>query len=163
MKTSGVGDAGGQKISTATELLPTKIAEKNQAKVRPRDRAAAAVLELLVTRWPACFSIFEQHRRPLKIGIHRDIIAALDGALSKKSLRRAMRSYVGNEMYRERLVVGAVRVDLDGQPAGIVTREQTPPYWKTEKPIDEKPAAPRRLGPGDLRRAAQQRKAEAAS
>ena len=42
---------------------------------------------------------------------------------SKKSLRRAMRSYVGNEMYRERLVVGAVRVDLDGQPAGIVTRD----------------------------------------
>ncbi len=47
-----------------------------------------------------------------------------------------MRSYVGNEIYRERLVVGAVRVDLDGQPAGVVTAEQTPPYWKTEKPID---------------------------
>ena len=137
----------------------------NQAKVQHRQRVAAAVIELLAERWPACFFVYEQHRRPLKIGIRDDILAAIDEiAVSKRGLRRAMRSYVGNEVYCSRLVVGAERIGLDGQPAGIVTREQTPPYWKTEKPIDEKPIdekpdAPRRLGLGDLRRAAQQRKA----
>ena len=110
----------------------------NQAKVQHRQRVAAAVIELLAERWPACFFVYEQHRRPLKIGIRDDILAALDEiAVSKRGLRRAMRSYVGNEVYCSRLVVGAVRIDLDGQPAGIVTREQTPPYWKTEKPIEK--------------------------
>jgi sRNA-binding protein len=53
----------------------------------------AAVPALLAERWPACFAIYEQRRRPLKVGIHRDILAALDGAVTAKGLGAAFCPY----------------------------------------------------------------------
>ena len=37
---------------------------------------ARAIIELLAERWPAAFSVFERRRRPLKVGVHVDILAA---------------------------------------------------------------------------------------
>src|SRR5262245_34878002 len=47
----------------------------------------AAALSLLAERWPKCFSVFERRRRPLKVGIDRDIKAALDGGRLYKGLK----------------------------------------------------------------------------
>jgi ProP effector len=86
-----------------------------------RDQNVGAVLELLAEKWPACFSIYEQRRRPLKVGIHVDIVAVLDGAVTPTELSRALKAYASNKVYRARLSVGATRIDLAGEPAGVVT------------------------------------------
>lgn len=125
----------------------------------------AAVLALLATIWPACFSIYEQRRRPLKIGIHHEILAALDGTVTAKSLSAALRCYVSNDVYRRRLRAGAMRIDLDGRPASEVTADEVVPA-KKPKPAAEQPAAMRasakRISLAGLLEAARLRREEAA-
>ena len=91
------------------------------------DPAISAVLELLTETYPKCFALFERRRRPLKIGIHEDILVALAGAVTPEELSAALRVYVTNGVYRSRLIAGATRIDLAGEPAGVVTPEQVPP------------------------------------
>jgi sRNA-binding protein len=60
----------------------------------PRKYAdAIATLWLLVERYPACFSMAEHKRRPLKIGIRQDIIAAGLGEMTPSQLSAALRVY----------------------------------------------------------------------
>jgi sRNA-binding protein len=42
----------------------------------------AAALALLAERWPKCFSVYQQRRRPLKIGIRDDIMLELAGTMT---------------------------------------------------------------------------------
>jgi ProP effector len=128
------------------------------------NQTITATLELLAERWPKCFSIWEKRRKPLKIGIHVDLAAALDGAVTAKELGGALRVYTANKVYRSRLVAGATRVGLDGAPAGIVTESEATPKSKTATPTKTTPAisVPKRLGLAELKAAAAQRKAAAA-
>jgi ProP effector len=82
------------------------------------------VIDLLAERFPACFARYEARRKPLKVGIKADILAALGGAITERELSIALRIYTSNEVYRRRLVEGAARIDLKGEPAGAVTPEQ---------------------------------------
>ena len=145
------------------ERKPADAAPATKSKAR--DQNATAVLELLAEQWPGCFSIYEFRRRPLKIGIHLDIIAALDGAITPRELSCALRVYVRNKVYRSRLTVGAVRISLAGEPAGVVTPEEIGPkpetLTKQTAPAvspSPQPAAPRRLSLADLRAAAARRR-----
>jgi ProP effector len=132
-------------------------------------KETAAALALLAETWPACFSIYEKRRRPLKIGIHNDILATLDGAVTPAGLSRALRIYTGNKVYRSRLRIGAVRVGLDGEPAGEVAPDQVPAPVKREKnkehdvPNSKSQKTPRRLSLADLREAAKRRREKAAA
>jgi ProP effector len=125
-----------------------------------------AAIALLAETFPKCFAVFEQRRQPLKIGIHADIAAALDGAITLEELSNALRFYTGNVGYLRSLRAGAPRIDLDGQPAGVVTAEETA-FAKTrlraQRKNSAKPAvptaAPKRLGLADLKAAALQRRA----
>ena len=126
------------------------------------DPAIFAVIELLAEAFPKCFAIFEQRRKPLKVGIHTDILAALDGVITPEELSRALGIYAANKWYRESLVAGATRIDLNGQAAGVVTPEQALPYRKPTPPVATRAQtahapASRRLGLADLRAAARQR------
>ena len=136
-------------------------------------QAARAVIERLAERWPRAFAVFEARRRPLKIGIHDDIIAALGGAVTAAEIGVALRHYTGNIAYLDGLRTGAPRVGLDGNTAGEVTAAQAADataMWiaavarnKRKKAEIAKPAAakPSRLGLADLKREALARKAEA--
>jgi sRNA-binding protein len=58
------------------------------------------VLDLLAERWPKMFSLYEARRRPLKVGIHRDILAALHGGgITPDELKRALSHYCRNPGY----------------------------------------------------------------
>ena len=132
-------------------------------KTNGHDKNIQAVLELLAETWPATFSIYENRRRPLKIGIHHEILAALDGAVSAAELSLALRYYVSNKVYKSRLAVGAARIGLDGNPAGVVTPEEIPaPVPSPSPPSPAPPSAPpapsRRLSLADLRAAAARRR-----
>jgi sRNA-binding protein len=85
-----------------------------------REETVSAVLDLLAERWPKAFSVYEARRRPLKVGIHLDILQELDGAITPIELGRALACYCGNRRYRNRLIEGAQRIDLQGQSAGAV-------------------------------------------
>jgi len=87
--------------------------------------AVESTINLLCERFPKAFARFEQRRQPLKIGIHLDLIAAIPD-VPEKDLRVALRIYTANAVYRSRLCVGAPRINLNGEPAGVVTPEQVP-------------------------------------
>jgi ProP effector len=85
--------------------------------------AILAVISLLAEKWPCCFSIIESGRRPLKLGIRDDVLAALGGAISAGRVSAALRWYVSSPEYQRRLLHEAWRVDLNGRPAGTVSQE----------------------------------------
>src|SRR5262245_44698671 len=58
--------------------------------------AILAVISLLAEKWPCCFSIPERRRRPLKLGIREDVLAALDGAIAAGKVSAALRWYVSS-------------------------------------------------------------------
>jgi hypothetical protein len=79
--------------------------------------------DTLIERWPNCFKGPEQAKLPLKIGIHRDI-KAIAPELSTKDLGTAIRHYVRDHQYRQAMIAGAARFDLDGNPAGVVAPDE---------------------------------------
>ncbi|HMQ38884.1 MAG TPA: ProQ/FinO family protein, partial [Micropruina sp.] len=68
--------------------------------------------------YPACFD--GENPRPLKLGIHRDLMAA---GFEKAAVKRALARYCNRPRYRKALRAGAIRIDLRGQPAGAVTAD----------------------------------------
>ncbi|WP_273383242.1 RNA chaperone ProQ [Actinobacillus porcinus] len=83
-----------------------------------------AVIEYLAEKFPLCFSV-EGEAKPLKIGLFQDLAEALkdDEHVSKTQLRHALRQYTSNWRYLHGCRLGAVRVDLQGNPAGVLEQE----------------------------------------
>jgi ProP effector len=88
-------------------------------------QATAAAISLLCEHFPQAFVLFEQRRRPLKVGIYDDIAAVLDGAITKNELANALRVYCGNSAYLHATRAGAARIGLDGKPAGVVSESES--------------------------------------
>ena len=88
-------------------------------KTGKKEGEGVAALQILIKQFPDCFD-WNDHR-PLKIGIHKDLVArGVDRRLARIGLSRYCRQ-IG---YHQALVEGATRIDLDGQPAGIVTPQE---------------------------------------
>ena len=79
-------------------------------------------LHAMVQRWPQCFYSDGQRRRPLKIGIAKEIFAT--GDFDARVLARVMGFYCRNVGYLRACTAGALRIGLDGEPAGEVSPEQ---------------------------------------
>ena len=122
------------------------------------------ILELLCERFPRIFARDPAERPPLKRGIDRDLEARLDGLSSRTALKRVLGGYTACPEYRAKLIEGAARIDLDGNPAGAVTAGEAayalaPKPAKTKLTPSTPPAPkPKRMSLDDLRRAARQRK-----
>src|SRR5262249_40597674 len=102
---------------TATEAA---CVHDDAGKNNPRPQLSATeVLSIFRQRWPACFD-----GQLLKLHIRFEIIAALEGQVSERDVCSALIIYVKDDAYLEKMKKGAVRVDLDGKPAGTVTKEQ---------------------------------------
>jgi len=95
------------------------------------------LLTALAAAFPNAFSLHEGRRRPLKIGIHHDLLV-LGGAERSRELSAALRSYTLNRAYLRAMRPGAVRVDLDGNPAGRVTNEDAARARETLAAIEAK-------------------------
>ena len=84
------------------------------------------VLELLADRWPACFNLHvDGPRRPLKIGINRDLVAAqVLELVSSRGLNLALTLYCHHDLYLcELQKPGIMRIDLDGNEVEPVTEQ----------------------------------------
>jgi ProP effector len=127
-------------------------------------------IEILAEHFSKTFFVYEQRRQPLKVGIFHDLQAT--GVLPEEDLRGALRAYCANAVYRSRLIAGAARIDVDGNPVGEVTADQvcsSKPKSKpsarptlVKAPALKSAASTTRLSLADLRAAAQARKAGAA-
>jgi len=82
---------------------------------------ALAVIQLLAERFPATFSVLSRRCRPLKVGVHLDLAAVLEGALSEIEIARGLNIYCSSWHYHKSCTEGATRIDLNGQPCGSVT------------------------------------------
>jgi ProP effector len=71
----------------------------------------------LAELYPSCF---RKPRRPIKIGVHNDIIAR-DPELRPSLIASALKTYTRSLGYLETLKAGEARIDLEGNPVGTVT------------------------------------------
>jgi ProP effector len=87
--------------------------------ITKEDKQAALVH--LAEWFPQTF-VLEQYlpHRPLKIRICPDILARCP-VLTRRELGTVLGVYTSRVMYLQSLVAGAIRIDLDGNPAGEVS------------------------------------------
>ena len=118
------------------------------------------ILELLCERFPGTFARDPAARPPLKRGIDRDLVARLDRLSSRTALKRVLGGYTACSEYRAKLIEGTMRIDLDGNPAGVVTAREAAYALapRSAKTSPASPPKPKRMSLDDLRRAARQRK-----
>ena len=95
-----------------------------QASPSSRWSAAKAIAGIgyLAALYSQTFFILEKRRQPLEIGIRNKLLAA--GVMKPGELGLALMVYTRSHGYRRALRTGAVRLGLDGEPAGIVTTEE---------------------------------------
>jgi ProP effector len=72
--------------------------------------------------FPKAFSTEPSQARPLAIGVKELLVEQCK--LSPKSVSKALHRYTRSTAYLRATVEGAVRVNLDGEPAGVVTQGQ---------------------------------------
>lgn len=79
----------------------------------------------LAEKFPLCFTV-EGQVKPLKVGLFQELAQATsdDEKVSKTLLRQALRSYTMGWRYLAACTTDAVRVGLNGEPAGIVDATQ---------------------------------------
>ncbi len=106
---------------------PEAIEQRRKAAERAEQQRALANegITVLSERYPALFN--RNQPVPLAIGIHKPLVeAAREGQLpvSVAAIRAAMGRWTGSWPYLAIMTEGAVRIDLDGNPAGTVDAEQ---------------------------------------
>jgi hypothetical protein len=57
-----------------------------------------AVIALLAARFAQCFAMYARRRKPLKIGLHHDIVAALGGTVDRMLFAHVMCAYNGESV-----------------------------------------------------------------
>jgi ProP effector len=167
--------------AAGTNINIEGTAERN----RVRNAWYAACIETLLTlrqKFPRAFARLNARiRRPLKIGIHLDMQAAIPD-LDPVGLSRALRLYVSDLRYHRACTEGAVRIDLDGNACGTVSAAEAENSKRSLQVIEARlarrreqraaccnpaptiaPEKPKRLTPADLRAAAANRKVNGAA
>jgi sRNA-binding protein len=66
-----------------------------------------AVISVLAAKFPKCFAAPDTRRRPLKVGIDADLLAALGGTIRRTELIRALAMYCSSTLRACSLVRGA--------------------------------------------------------
>ncbi len=85
-------------------------------------------VELLRTYFPASFKR-PSEVQPLKKGIKQDLVKRLSTMATivtedKACMVKSLAYYVNTGMYHKSVVAEVVRIDLDGQPSGVVSTEE---------------------------------------
>jgi ProP effector len=128
---------------------------------------ATAGLVSLTEQFPKAFSVYEGRRRPLKVGVHLDIVSRLNGVMTPQEVGITLRLYTSANAYLRACRAGADRIDLDGNPLGTVSesdaenaqaRLQAKKHRKAKPKAKSGEPAKKRLGLVGLRLAAQARK-----
>ena len=119
------------------------MSDPNPAVAKPVSAPAPELLPL-AELFPACFDW--EHPRPLTIGIHKPLIRA---GHDRATVLRSLKAYCTAPRYRAALQAGAARIDLHGQPAGVVTEREATHARQKLTPRAERAAAARKSLPPD--------------
>lgn len=121
-----------QLASLRDELAKKAAAEKTvvrQKKAEPSVKksgkvdALLSIIGLLQKNYPLAFPKKPAPKIPLKIGIHKDILEQASRLnADKNELRAAIKAWCWGSRYWDCLTEDAVRVDLEGNAAGQVTK-----------------------------------------
>jgi hypothetical protein len=114
--------AGSRAIRDAAVAAEKAARAERQAVKEAKLQRVLEMHGILCERWPALFKMLGP-RLPMKLGIHRDVIEAAPD-LHAGDVRKAIRFYALSGSYTEAVVAGAVRYNLYGQPAGVVTETE---------------------------------------
>ena len=80
------------------------------------------VLRHMQEKYPHCFS---KTPKPLAIGILKNVLAdRVELEITRGQLQQFFHRYSGKDQYKEALVVGAERVDLEGNVRSTVTEKE---------------------------------------
>lgn len=80
---------------------------------------------VLVARFPLCFWPKGERKRPLKVGIIRDLYERCPD-IPADLIRKALADYCLGPSYQVTLLkAGEARLDLDGNPCGMVTERHS--------------------------------------
>ena len=107
---------------TETQINETQIDVKLEE--APKLSSNKEIIAYLAEKFPLCF-VLDGEAKPIKIGLFQDLAEALqdDPRVSKTQLRHALRQYTSNWRYLHGCREGAVRVDLYGNPAGVLEQQ----------------------------------------
>lgn len=103
------------KVATPEEILKEKI--------KRRKKEYFSILTKLKADFP---EVFSEEPKPLAIGIDLELKKILNGQFPNNQLNRFFHRYCGSFKYKEKLVEGAQRFNLDGSPATFVTQKEVP-------------------------------------
>jgi ProP effector len=81
-----------------------------------------ATRQILCTAFPHAFFPKGSAKKPLKIGIFKDI-RSLGHSVTYRRLKAALHDYTSGPLYLKAMKEGEPRLDLDGYTAGFVTEE----------------------------------------
>ncbi|WP_446809312.1 ProQ/FinO family protein [Methylomonas sp. 2BW1-5-20] len=114
-----VKQAAAEKETKRQKKADDRTTVKKSGKVDP----LLAVIGLLQKKFPLAFPKKPAAKVPLKIGIHKDILEqATELGTNKNELRAAIKAWCWGNRYWDCLTEDAVRVDLLGNAAGLVTK-----------------------------------------
>jgi hypothetical protein len=113
----------------ATPVKPSKLKKKkttdNKLPQKPGmlpPKIFLKIINYFRTKYPNCFSV---PMKPLAIGLHKEMINKCEEiGVSKTQIRRFCSAYCHRKVYKTILVVGAERVDLEGNVTSVVTEEE---------------------------------------
>lgn len=115
------------KESLARQAAAEKAAIQQDAEKsnRPPIDPVVKRIGLLQKHFPLAFPKKPGPKLPLKIGIHKDLVAHAEQlGLSASEIRAALKKWCQGKRYNECMLAGAVRVDLQGHAAGFVSKEE---------------------------------------
>ena len=101
-------------------------ADKSTAQVEPllTSEEYLVILEYLQKNYHKCFPARNTHPLPLAIGIHKQLLVSKGLPFAKVKIKRFLKRYTGSKKYRQNLIIGSPRVDLQGNHSGEVTEEE---------------------------------------
>lgn len=109
------------------------------------DPAPAPEILPLVELYPACFD--RERPRPLRINIHQHLIRA---GHDRAAVRWALAIYCTAPRYRAALQAGSPRIDLNGEPAGVVMKKEAAQVRVHERYVPNADPPPSRCCPCEL-------------
>jgi len=117
------------KDQLAQQAKAEKLAKQPKKNIVPARKAepvnpVVLTIRQLQKHFPKAFPKNPAPKLPMKIGIHRDLLEQSEQlGISRKTLREAIKTWCWGNRYWACVVEDAVRVDLTGEEAGRVTKE----------------------------------------
>ena len=126
-----MGSSSPASEGTAPKKPSHQKPQQKQTTVKPKPawlEQAQYGVELLKAHFPECFKDVKEIK-PLKIGIKHDLVKNLSSREDivigdKACMVSSLAYYVNSVAYHRSAVVGAMRIDLNGQPITAVTADE---------------------------------------